>query len=85
MSQLTGTMVEQSWPAGQQRTALIDDVVFNTRQVVDCGQQKSEGIFDPHWVSEESPPHELEPRAMRPFVAVGSKSSGIQITRAAES
>ena len=31
--------------------------VFSRRQVVDCGQQKSDGKEEPHCARRESPPH----------------------------
>jgi hypothetical protein len=53
-SQLIGEMNLQSSPAGQHRTAVADESSW--RQVVDDGQQKSEGNDAPHWNSVLSPP-----------------------------
>jgi hypothetical protein len=45
----------QSWPAGQQRTAIAVD--SSCRHTADSGQQKSEGKGAPHCCRELSPPH----------------------------
>jgi hypothetical protein len=45
----------QSWPAGQQRTAIA--VESSCRHTADSGQQKSEGKGESHCCRELSPPH----------------------------
>lgn len=54
-SQEMGETNLQSWPAGQQRTAVAAD--SSCRHTADSGQQKSEGKGAPHCCRELSPPH----------------------------
>ena len=54
-SQEMGETNLQSWPAGQQRTAVAVD--SSCRHTADSGQQKSEGKGAPHCCRELSPPH----------------------------
>jgi hypothetical protein len=54
-SQEMGETNLQSWPAGQQRTAIAAD--SSCRHTADSGQQKSEGKGTPHCCRELSPPH----------------------------
>jgi hypothetical protein len=54
-SQEIGETNLQSWPAGQQRTAIA--VESSCRHTADSGQQKLEGKGAPHCCRELSPPH----------------------------
>lgn len=42
-----GAMLEQSWPAGQQRTVVL---AASGMQALPVAQQKSLGRPEPHWV-----------------------------------
>ena len=83
MSHDTGFIAAQLSLLGQQMAAVTDELVLRTRHVVSDGQQKFEGMLLPHGVRFAFPPHvDISLRARILFLASGSNSSGIHMTRA---
>jgi len=80
----TVPMELQSPPAGQHMLAVTEASVCRARHVLPFGQQKSDGKSPPHWLRLELPPQVDSCRGARRLLSKsGSKSSGIQMTRAA--